>query len=188
MGTTPPPETNPVVDAPLTNFSHCHEGIIAHLDTFGDLPKLLPVVQQACTIAEDTLAFFQVAVFDHHAEEEKDLFPAVLSAAQAGSEHGIVQGMVDALVAEHREIEALWRQVEPGLRKLATGHLKAGIDNDAIVRLVQKYHAHARLEEERFLPMAERILGRQGGQMAELGLALHTRHVVRAARRGLRGS
>jgi len=183
-----PAATNPVVEAPLTNFSTCHAGIIGHLDAFGDMPRLLDAAQQARDLAEETLRFFRVAVFDHHAEEEKDLFPAVLAAASAGAEHDRVKGMVDALVAEHREIEALWRALEPGLAKLAAGHLTAAVDRTAVVRLVQRYHAHARLEEERFLPMAETILGRQDKKMAELGLALHMRQVVKAARRGLRGS
>ncbi len=183
-----PESTNTVADAPLTNFSNCHQGIIAHLDAFGELPDVLPVAQQACAIADETLQFFRVAVFDHHAEEEKDLFPAVLAAADKGAERDIVKGMVNALIAEHREIEAIWRALEPGLAKLAKGQLTTTIDGQAVVRLVQKYRAHARLEEERFLPMAEQILGRQSKAMAELGLALHTRHVVRKAKRGLRGS
>ena len=30
---------NPVdIDVPLNNFSHCHAGILRHLDTFGELP------------------------------------------------------------------------------------------------------------------------------------------------------
>ena len=33
---------NPVdTDVPLNNFSHCHAGILRHLDTFGELPALL---------------------------------------------------------------------------------------------------------------------------------------------------
>lgn len=183
-----PAAANPVVDAPLTNFSNCHAGIIGHLDAFGDMPRLLDAVQQARDLAEETLQFFRVAVFDHHAEEEKRLFPAVLAAASAGAEHERVKGMVDALVAEHREIESLWRALEPGLAKLAGGQLTTAIDRGTVISLVQKYRAHARLEEERFLPMAESILGRQDARMAELGLALHMRQVVKAAQRGLRGS
>lgn len=180
--------TNPIIEDPLTNFSHCHEGIISHLDSFGTLPKMLEAAKQTSVIADETLKFFRVAVFDHHSEEEKDLFPAVLSAASKGAEHATVKQMVDALVAEHREIEAIWRALEPAVANLAKGRLTTDFDGAAVTRLVQKYRAHARLEEERFLPMAEQILGRQDKKLAELGLALHMRHVVRSARRGLRGS
>ena len=40
----------------------------------------------------------------------------------------------------------------------------------------------------RILPLSAQILGRRDGKMASLGLALHMRHVLRAAKRGLRGS
>jgi hypothetical protein len=64
---------------PLTSFSSCHAGIVSHLKTFGELPALLGPAARARKIAEETLAFFQGAVFDHHAEEERGLFPAVLA-------------------------------------------------------------------------------------------------------------
>lgn len=174
-------------DKPLTNFFSCHEGIVSHLKTFGELPALLEPAARARKIAEETLEFFQGAVFDHHAEEEKDLFPAVLAHAAKGGEHDKVQGMIKGLTAEHRDIEAIWSQLEPQLQKVAKGHL-AEVDAASVQHLVSKYSAHAKLEEDEFLPLAEEILGRNSADMAALGLSLHTRHVVRAWRRGMRGS
>ena len=66
--------------------------------------------------------------------------------------------------------------------------LGLNIDAADLHRLVADYTAHAGFEEVEFLPLAQTILGRHSGDLAELGLALHTRHVVTAARRGLRGS
>lgn len=172
---------------PLTNFSSCHEGIVLHLKTFGELPALLETAARARKIAEETLEFFQGAVFDHHAEEEKDLFPAVLAHAAKGGEHDKVQAMIKGLTAEHRNIEAIWSELQPQLQKVAKGHL-SDVDAAAVQRLVSKYSAHAKLEEEELLPLAEEILGRNSADMAALGLSLHTRHVVRGWRRGMRGS
>jgi hemerythrin-like domain-containing protein len=174
-------------DSPLTNFSNCHEGIVSHLNIFKELPALVDSAAGARKIASETLKFFREAVFDHHSEEEKDLFPAVLENAMSGEELNTVQMMIDRLVVEHREIEALWTHLEPGLAKLASGHL-VDVDAVAIEKLVAQYTAHARLEESEFLPLAEKILGRNDRKMADLGLSLHTRHVFRAARRGMRGS
>ena len=43
---------NPVdTDVPLNNFSHCHAGILRHLDTFGELPALLAPAQRARAVA-----------------------------------------------------------------------------------------------------------------------------------------
>ena len=171
----------------MSNFATCHEGILSHLQALGELPALMDPVVRAGAIAEQTLQFFRPAVFDHHVEEEKDLFPAVLAAATQGEERADVKAMVDGLTAEHRQNEAIWRELEPQLQKLASGHLVV-VDGAAVQRLVSQYNAHARFEEDRFLPLAETILGRNEPQLAELGLSLHMRHVVRAARRGLRGS
>ena len=46
----------------------------------------------------------------------------------------------------------------------------------ALQAMVQRYQAHAKLEEQVFLPLAQTILGRNGNHMAALGLSLHMRH------------
>lgn len=143
--------------------------------------------RKAGMLAKDTRAFFQEAVIDHHHEEEGDLFPAVLAASSPGAEYDKVQRIVNRLTAEHREIEAIWRELEPAVHQLAK-RKSATIDGVAVASLVQKYQAHARFEEETFLPLSALILGRRDGKMASLGLALHMRHVLRAAKRGLRRS
>lgn len=173
--------------SPLTDFSHCHEGIVARLNTFAALPDLIDAATRARQIASETLEFFRSAVFDHHKEEEKDLFPAVLAHATPGAERIEVQAMVDTLTAEHRRIEALWLGLEPQLEKVAKG-ADVNFNASATRELVERYRAHASFEEERLLPLAQTILARHSGDLAELGLALHTRHVVTAARRGFRGS
>ena len=41
---------NPIdTDAPLTNFSQCHAGILRHLNDFGQLPELLEPAQRLIT-------------------------------------------------------------------------------------------------------------------------------------------
>jgi hemerythrin superfamily protein len=170
--------TRPGDDAPLTNFSNCHVGIVSHLQTFGELPALLEPAARARKIAEETLHFFRDAVYEHHSEEEKELFPAVLASAVKGEEREKVQKMVDWLTAEHRDIEALWASLEPQLKKLAKGQ-PADVDPSAVEHLVRKYSAHAKLEEDEFLPLSEQILGRNSNHMAALGLSLHMRHVPR---------
>jgi len=173
---------------PLDGFANCHAGIVANLNTFGELPALVEPAARARKIAEDTLQFFQTVVFDHHADEEKDLFPAVLARAAQGRERVEIQHLVSQLTAEHRSIEAQWARLQPGITQLAKGQA-ADLDTAAVEDLIRRYMAHARFEEKEFLPRSAAILGRDSAEMAELGLSLHMRHVVRDARRhGLRGS
>jgi hemerythrin-like domain-containing protein len=160
---------------PLAKFSKCHLGIVSHLHALAQLPVLLAAAVQAREVAASALDLFKHAVHEHHLEEETELFPAVLRSAAAGAETMRVQAMVQRLTAEHREIEARWRKLEPAVRA-ATKAEPVDLDHKELQSLVRTYLAHARYEEERFLPLAERILGRDGNQMAALGMALHLRH------------
>ena len=165
---------------PLTGFSQCHLGILSRLQAFEELPALQAAAAQAKTIATDTLALFQHAVLEHHADEERELFPAVLRSARRGPEAGEVQAMAQRLTAEHRRIEAMWKKLEPVVRAVARSR-PVELDLDAVEELVQAYCAHARFEEEHFLPLAETILGRDGNHMKALGLSLHLRHAPQPA-------
>lgn len=163
-------------DAPLENFSNCHAGILRHLTDLGDLPALLAPAERARRIAADAVSFFREAMFEHHAEEEKDLFPAVLASARPGDEHVRVQAMIQRLTQEHRAVEALWKHLEPGLKQVAKGH-ESSVDTQELERLVTQYTAHAAYEEREFLPLSQEILGRNANHMAALGMSLHMRHL-----------
>jgi Hemerythrin HHE cation binding domain len=163
--------------SPIEDFSQCHAGILGHLQELGMLPALLEPAARARQIAADTLSFFRDAVFKHHAEEEKELFPAVLASATKGEERDRVQALVSALTAEHRKVEAAWSKLEPKLKALSKGH-ESDVDGADIQALVDSYQAHARFEEEVFLPLSQTILGRNSNHMAALGVSMHMRHAV----------
>jgi len=165
-------------EAPLDQFSNCHAGIVSQLQAFGELPELLGPAARARRIAEGMLGFFKDTVYEHHADEEKELFPAVLASAFRGEEQERVRAMVEQLVAQHRAIESLWRLLEPELRKVAKGQAST-LDTDTVQMLVHEYQAHAAFEEREFLPLAHAILGRNDNHMAALGLSLHMRHAPR---------
>jgi len=172
---TPGKTADASANNPLDEFSDCHAGILSHLDDLGRLPALLETAAQARRIANDTLAFFRAAVFEHHAEEEGELFPAVLASAHAGEEREEVRAIVDRLTREHREIEAQWTKLESGLKAAAKGK-DTSLDAAAVQAMVDAYQAHARYEEQVFLPKSQTILGRDSNDMAALGMSLHTRH------------
>ena len=169
------PETS---QTPIDHFSHCHVGIFAQLDRLGDLPGLLEPAARARRIAEQSLAFFSKGLYSHHSEEEQELFPAVHRSAQPGAERLRADQLIEQLTHDHRALERLWASLEPGLKKVAKGQ-DSTLDVLALQALVERYQAHARLEEQLFLPLAQEILGRQDHHMAALGLSLHMRHVPR---------
>lgn len=163
------------IDQPISSFQHCHVGIVSRLQPMSELPRLAAEATKARKIAADVVALFQDAVIEHHADEEKELFPAVLRSALPGAETTRVQEIVDRLVREHRAIERLWRQLEPQVRAVARG-ADVTLDQSGVELLVSAYLMHANSEEQEFLPLAERILGRNDNHMAALGLSLHLRH------------
>lgn len=164
------------LDEPISNFTSCHGGILKQLSALDELPALLAPAAQARQIAEQSLVFFPEAVFEHHLEEERDLFPAVIASAQPGDEARNVRALTERLTDEHRRIEALWKTLETGLKRVAKGQ-STELDVSDLHRLVSEYTAHARFEEAEFLPLAQTILGRNSNHMAALGMSLHMRHV-----------
>jgi len=166
--------------APLDGFADCHIGIMKRLNVLDELPALLEPAARARRIAADSLAFFREAIFEHHLDEETELFPAVIASAQPGEERMRVQSMVDRLTREHRILEGLWKVLEKDLKRVARGQ-GSELDVEEVRALVAAYASHATYEEAEFLPLCEAILGRNGNHMAALGLSLHLRHAPQVA-------
>lgn len=161
--------------SPIQDFSQCHSGIVTHLRALDELPALLEPAARARRIAADTVKFFREVVYEHHQEEEKELFPAVLASAAKGAEREKVEQIVAALTQEHRSVESEWERLEPKLKAVAKGH-DADVPAGEVESLVKTYLAHARYEEQEFLPLAQTILGRNSNHLAALGVSLHLRH------------
>ena len=168
---------NTAVDtnAPISNFTNCHSGIVKRLNALDELPALLEPAARARQIAEQSLGVFRAANVELPLEEERELFPAVLASAQPGEELERVRAMTKRLTEEHRMVEALWKRLEKGLKQVAKGQ-STDLDIGEVQRLVTEYTAHAGYEEAEFLPLSEVILGRNSNHMAALGLSLHMRH------------
>ena len=160
---------------PVQQFSNCHGGILSGLRGFAELPALQDAAVRARNLAAETLKLLDHAVIEHHSEEEKELFHAVLRSARPGPELDHVKALVDRLTAEHREVEDAWKRLRPQVQRVASGK-PAQLPAGDVHLLVQTYQAHALLEESEFLPLAAEILGRDSNHMAALGLALHMRH------------
>jgi hemerythrin-like domain-containing protein len=175
MTTAHPENEHLHVDEPLAEFSKCHHQFVATLHAGLYLPELVASAVRARSMAADLLKMFREGLLAHHEDEERELFPAVQHAAIAGPEKATVDAMVDQLVREHRDMEKLWKRIEPAVGAVAAGHTPA-LDAAVMEDLVQHFFAHVHYEEHEFLPLAQQILSRQSREMAALGRALHTRH------------
>jgi hemerythrin-like domain-containing protein len=171
-------DPKPELHQPIRHFCGSHENIVGGLHTLEHLPELAASLARAREAAAATLALFDKSVLRHHAEEEQELFVSVQRSCRDARECHQVRSLVDRLTSEHRRIEAMWARLRPAVALTAMGkvHRHPAFD-DEIRTLVELYFAHARLEEEAFLPLADEILGRNANHMAALGVALHMRHV-----------
>ena len=104
-------------EAPLEMLAACHGRIERQCET---LRRLVPHVaahgsdQAAREAAQAVLRYFDHAALDHHADEEQDLFPALLE-AMAGSDAVCLRDLTEQLTRQHRELEAHWRALRPEL-------------------------------------------------------------------------
>lgn len=167
--------------SPISSFTDCHAGIVGHLDAIGQLDALLESATRARAIAQRAVEFFDEMILNHHEDEERELFPTVQKYASAGSERADVERICKRLIEDHRKLERQWNAIKPALARIASGK-DTKLDPEATNRLIENYKAHARYEETDFLPLAQKILGREDAELARLGYALHIRHAVRTAK------
>lgn len=166
-------------DVPLEMLRACHERIRRQCDT---LRRLVPHLQahgadaQAREAAAQVLRYFDTAAVHHHADEEHDLFPALLE-SMAGSDAVCLRELIDALHTQHRELDAHWRAVRRELVDIAGGG-SATLDAAAVEALAEAYAAHIEREEAELLPMAARLL--DGSALQRIGAAMRERRGIAA--------
>lgn len=146
-------------DAPLQMLAACHQRLQRQCAT---LRRLLPHVaahgadEQAREAAQAVIRYFDRAAVDHHADEEQDLFPALLE-AMAGSDAVCLRELVAALTVQHRELERHWQALRRPLQRIAAGE-PAALPPALVEGFVAAYAQHLQREDAELLPMAARLI------------------------------
>jgi hemerythrin-like domain-containing protein len=107
----------------------------------------------------------------HHDDEEVDLFP-MLRAATPAAERARVEGLIAALVAQHRDMHAVYDALRPQLAAVVDGRLGA-IDQALVDRLHSLCVAHVEHEEVELFPFARAHL--DAAALERLGRAMAAR-------------
>lgn len=173
----------PGFEEPIEMLRACHdriahqcatlERLVAHLQTHGcDEP--------AREAAAAVLRYFTLAGLNHHADEERDLFPRLLATA-TGEDAQRAAILVASMVADHREMERLWGALEPVLATLARGAIDR-LDAVLVGAFCTIYRNHIVIEENDVIALAERVLPRAA--LAEVGQAMSIRRGVKPPPRG----
>jgi len=140
---------------PLGMLRACHRRIEKQLATLDRLQRHLPEHghdEEARNAARAILRYFDTAAVNHHADEERSVFPRVV--AIAGREG---QALVSDLEREHRALDVQWARMRPLLVGIAAGQ-RANLSPRGVLELRQAYERHIALEENVLIPLVESML------------------------------
>jgi hemerythrin-like domain-containing protein len=166
-------------EAPLEMLAACHQRIEQQCDTLRRLVAHLArhgADEAARAAAGGVIRYFDTAAVSHHADEEVDLFPALVE-SMAGSDPVCIREMTGVLSAEHRRLEALWRDLRVELEDVVAGR-GASLDGAGVEAFTSFYARHVEREEKELLPMASRLLG--DDELERIGRAMRERRGIAA--------
>jgi len=103
--------------------------------------------------AKDILAFFGGPGRDHHAQEEKQIFPGLLAAGDPDMAHHVRR-----LQQDHGWLEEDWNELSPQIEAIAQGYSWYDVNHlrHALPVFTALYHEHIALEESLIYPAAKR--------------------------------
>lgn len=175
-----PGHSTPAVgfEVPLEMLAACHQRVEAQCAL---LHRLVIHVsahgadRQARDAAGIVMRYFDTSARHHHADEEVDLFPALIE-SMAGSDAVCLNELIDSLSTDHRELEHRWRHLRPALEQVVSGRATT-LSGDEVQVFVGLYERHIAREESELLPMAKRLLG--SAELDRIGVAMRERrHAV----------
>ncbi|MBL8288718.1 MAG: hemerythrin domain-containing protein [Rubrivivax sp.] len=159
---------------PLEMLGECHRRVERQCAT---LARLVPHLAEhgsdraAREAASAVLRYFDLAGPKHHADEEEDLFPALLE-SMAGSDAVCLRELTESLAADHREFERRWAAIRRTLQEVAAGRA-ARLEAAEVQGYADLYSRHIAREEGELLPMAARLLG--DAEVERISLAMQRR-------------
>jgi len=165
-------------EVPLEMLAACHARIEGQCATLNRLVRHLArhgADDQARAAANGVMRYFDSAAVQHHADEEQDLFPALLE-SMAGADAVCLRELTAGLAAEHRRLERHWRAVRAALAPLAAGASGPALGPDEVDAFVGLYRRHIEREEQELLPLAARLLG--DDQLERIGRSMRERRGV----------
>ncbi|MEO8311075.1 MAG: hemerythrin domain-containing protein [Caldimonas sp.] len=180
-----PPRTKPP-SAPADGFEvldDCHRMTLAALDC---LERLVAQIERreidaaARTIAGEIVRHFSEMVRQHHEDEERHVFPALVSS----SDREVVQAVL-RLQQDHDWLEEDWMEISPHLDAVACGQSWYDVDvlREGVAIFAALSRDHIALEESLLYPQARARL--DAGERRAMGreMAARRRHARGSGRK-----
>lgn len=164
-------------EAPFEMLDACHERVERMLRLLGKIREHVATHgadAQARDAARDVMRYFDQAAPQHHLDEERHVFPALLATGDPGLAQTVRQ-----LLDDHSRMEGLWPRARRALSALAEGSLTGfePAQQDVLRDFASLYERHIASEEQAAYPAARLALG-------EADLAAMAEDMMR--RRGVR--
>ena len=184
MRTTPSPADVPVAasGSGFAALDACHRKTIELLDELASLVARLDLVgldAQASASAARIAAFFCTTAREHHEDEERHVFPALLESADPE-----IVKVVLRLQQDHDWLEEAWFDLAPHVVAIAAGRRSYDIDvlREGVPVLAALSVDHMALEESFIYPQARACMPAQARR--QMGREMAARHrAERAARK-----
>lgn len=144
--------------APFEALDACHQQVVEHLQVLAQLMEQLEregVDAKARSLACAVMQFFSTTAPQHHAEEERVVFPQLITSADAET----VQH-VRRLQQDHGWLEEDWQELSLQLSAVADGYSWYDLDSlrGSVEVFTALYHDHIALEESLIYPQARRAV------------------------------
>jgi hypothetical protein len=169
------------LEVPLEMLAACHGRVAHQCQTLQRLRAHLlahGVDGPAREAATAVMRYFDSAARDHHADEEQDLFPALIE-SMAGSDAVCLRELTSTLSAQHRQLEGLWAALRQRLLPISQGQAGSTWDDACVEAFVSLYTAHMAREDRELLPLAQRLLS--DAELDRIGQSMRQRRGLPAA-------
>jgi hemerythrin-like domain-containing protein len=161
-------------DEPFEMLNACHDRVRRSLDLLRRLSERVAegrIDEAVRSAARDVLRYFDIAAPHHHEDEERHVFPLVLSATAEPDVHDAIQ----VLRWEHDEMRRRWAALRVALERLAAGDDSAfgEAEREAAAEYIALYERHADKEERLVFPTAARAA--TADQLEAIGIEMAQR-------------
>jgi len=164
----PPIQVTAHIDDPIALLLACHEKVRRFVTLLGRLQAHMQMRgndASAREAAQSVLRYFDVAAPLHHADEELDLVPALLTLPSPELHRHATE-----IMAEHEALNGQWAAIRVLLQAIVAGAdwpEASAADSPDTAAFAQHYLAHAEAEERLLYPYAAQLSTTQRQAMAE---------------------
>ncbi len=173
------PISSEVFAEPLTLLTDCHEKILRFSSALVKLSEILQLEgwsESSKISVEQIRRYFNIAAAEHHKDEELHLFPAIIALDPKLQDPEIKAQLelINQLVKEHVETDALWDQLDMMLKNQSDAFAQL---NELAIQFASELAHHAEIENVEIFPFAKQRIDEE--TFMQMGKAIAKRRGIK---------